>query len=282
MEKELLQEESQVAMIVLIAILVVLLMGIALVLFFFLSRKKIIQTALEKTNLELSYQKELLHATIQTQEKERKRIAQDLHDAISAKLTVISLTTNVLIDRTPPDFEDANDMLCHILEVTTQTLDSSRTLAHNLLPPILENFGLVAAVEEVCDAFINSQQVAITYKTVYNGYLSKEEELHLFRIIQELLNNSVRHGKATYIALDIMEDQEQLYVAYVDNGKGFDTTNTAVKKGIGLKNIETRVAILQGTFSFYSQLSEGFQCTIYINKQPQHTHEKKLHSISYG
>ncbi len=86
MEKELLQEDSQIIVVILIAIMVLLLMAVSLVLFFFFSRKKIVAAELEKANMAISYQRDLIHGTIETQEEERKRIAQDLHDAISAKL----------------------------------------------------------------------------------------------------------------------------------------------------------------------------------------------------
>lgn len=267
MEKELLQEDSQIIVIILIAILVLLLMAVALVLFFFFSRKKIIAAELEKANLALSYQKDLLHSTIETQEEERKRIAQDLHDAISAKLNVVSLSTNVLIDGKLAKEEQAHT-LQHILSVTTKTLESSRRLAHNLLPPILENFGLQAAIEELCDEFISSKKVKVNYEIKYKDLLSKSNELHIFRIIQELLNNSVRHGKAENIRLKINETNEQLDLEYSDDGKGFDIKSVNKNKGIGLRNIESRVEILDGKLSYYSEIGNGANFNI-STKKPQ-------------
>ncbi|WP_299311211.1 sensor histidine kinase [uncultured Aquimarina sp.] len=265
MEKELLQEDSQIIVIILIAILVLLLMAVSLVLFFFFSRKKIIAAELEKANLALSYQKDLLHSTIETQEEERKRIAQDLHDAISAKLNVVSLSTNVLIDG-KLEKNEQEQTLQHILSVTTRTLESSRRLAHNLLPPILENFGLQAAIEELCDEFISSKKVTVDYKIIYNDLLSKSNELHIFRIIQELLNNSVRHGKAENVILKIDDTNEQLDLEYVDNGDGFDTESVNKNKGIGLRNIESRVEILDGMLSYYSEIGNGVTFNISTKK----------------
>ncbi|MFD2561925.1 sensor histidine kinase [Aquimarina rubra] len=267
MEKELLQEDSQIIVIILIAIMVLLLMAVSLVLFFFFSRKKIIAAELEKANLELSHQKDLLHSTIETQEEERKRIAQDLHDAISAKLNVVSLSTNVLIDG-KLNKEEQERTLQNILSVTTKTLESSRRLAHNLLPPILENFGLSAAIEELCDEFISSKKVNIEYAIEYNNLLPKRKELHIFRIIQELLNNSVRHGRAENVILKINDTNEHLEIEYVDNGKGFDITSVNKNKGIGLKNIESRVEILDGKLSYHSEVGNGATFNISA-KKPQ-------------
>ncbi|MDY8138423.1 sensor histidine kinase [Aquimarina sp. 2201CG5-10] len=266
MEKELLQEDAQIIVIILIAIMILLLMSGALVLFFFFSRKKIVATELEKANLEISYQKDLLYATIETQEEERKRIAQDIHDAISAKLNVVSLSTNVLIDGKLDKKEEAHT-LQHILNVTTGTLESSRRLAHNLLPPILENFGLQAAIEELCDEFINSKKVSVGYKIEYKEFLSKSNELHLFRIIQELLNNSVRHGEAKTVTLTIKSHEQQLKINYTDDGKGFDQQVVEKKKGIGLKNIESRVDILDGELSYHSEVGKGAFFNIMIKNQ---------------
>ncbi|MDH7446722.1 sensor histidine kinase [Aquimarina sp. 2201CG14-23] len=265
MEKELLQEDSQIVVIVLIAIMILLFMAIALVLFFFFSRKKIIASELEKANLEISYQKELLHSTIETQEEERKRIAQDLHDAISAKLNVVSLSTNVLIDGTLKK-EEQEHTLQHILSVTTKTLESSRRLAHNLLPPILENFGLQAAIEELCDEFESSKKIKVEYQIDYHNILSKSNELHVFRIVQELLNNSVRHGKAKNVTLKINNPDTQLDIEYSDNGEGFNMESIAKKKGIGLKNIESRVEILDGELSYHSEIGNGVTFNISTKK----------------
>ena len=91
--------EKEVVKIILLALAILIFMGVAIVLFFYFSRKKIIKTQLEKAHLEIAYQKELLQATILTQEEERKRIAQDLHDAISSKLNVVSLNANFLIEK---------------------------------------------------------------------------------------------------------------------------------------------------------------------------------------
>ncbi len=268
MEKELLPEDAQIVVIVLIAIMVLLLMAVALVLFFFFSRKKIIKSELEKANLEISYQKDLLHATIETQEAERKRIAQDLHDAISSKLNVVSLSANVLIEGTL-DAQEQEQTLQHILSVTTNTLQSSRRLAHNLLPPILENFGLQAAIEELCDEFTCSKKIKIDQQINYTDSLSKANELHVFRIIQEFLNNSIRHGKAENVILKINDSNTQLNIVYSDNGNGFDTQSIAVNKGIGLKNIESRVEILDGELSYQSEVGKGATFKISTNKQPR-------------
>ncbi len=264
MEKELLQEDSQIIVIIFIAIFVLLFMAIALVVFFFFSRKKILATELEKANLALSHQKGILQATIETQEQERERIAQDLHDAISAKLNVVSLSTNVLIDGNLT-IEEQQEALKHILNVTTNTLESSRRLAHNLLPPILDKFGLAAALEELCDEFENSKKVSVENNIVYNDSLTKNKELHIFRIIQEFMNNAIRHGQATVLNLSIEDIKNTIKIKFIDNGVGFDAQTLEDKAGLGLKNIQSRIDILEGELAYKSGKGIGTTFEIKIN-----------------
>lgn len=262
--EEFYTQENQVIAIVLTGVLMLLLMGVALLLFFFFSRKKIVEKELEKKNLEINHQKEMIQSIIITQEEERKRIAQDLHDDISSKLNIINLNANLLRDGelSPEEYITVNDS---ILEATDKTLESARKIAHNLLPPILDKFGLKAALEELADAFNNSRKISIKYTLEYpKAYLNPENELHLFRIVQELINNSVRHGNAKNSTIDISSKENTLLVNYSDNGIGFNPNNIEHKKGLGMKNIESRVALLQGIYTINTAKNEGFKIEIVL------------------
>ncbi|TVZ56585.1 histidine kinase/DNA gyrase B/HSP90-like ATPase [Lutibacter sp. Hel_I_33_5] len=262
--EELLAEENQVIAIVLIGVLLLLLMGVALLLFFFFSRKKIVEKELEKKSLEINHQKKMIQSIIVTQEKERKRIAQDLHDDISSKLNVINLNANLLKDG-DLDTKEYKTVNNNILEATDKTLESARKIAHNLLPPILEKFGFKDAVEELADSFNNSKKITINYTINYHkNYLTKENELHLFRIVQELINNSVRHGKAKISTLDINFEDQKLLFKYTDNGKGFNMNDQKFSKGLGMKNIETRISLLNGEKEIKSEDGKGFKINIKI------------------
>ncbi|WP_046755819.1 sensor histidine kinase [Kordia jejudonensis] len=258
-------EDNGVIAIVIFGVVLLLVMGLTLILFFYLSRKKIIQKELEKKTLELNHQKEMLKATIVAQEAERNRIAQDLHDAISAKLNVVSLSANFLLEEENVTPKETDEIINHMLRVTNKTIESSRKIAHNLLPPILEKFGLGAALEELCDEFSNSKKVNVTSKIAYEAKrLDKDEELHVFRIAQELMNNSMRHGKAKEIELNFEPKKENLLLSYRDDGVGFDTENIGVLKGLGLRNIESRVSLLKGTIVYESEELKGVKVQITI------------------
>ncbi|MGB6269488.1 MAG: histidine kinase, partial [Olleya sp.] len=181
-------------------IIFLVLITTGLILFFHYSRQKIVQKELEKAALKLENQQKILQTSIDIQERERKRIAQDLHDAISSKLNIVSLSTNVLlVDKTIN--KKQRKTLDQILEITTSTLESSRKIAHDLLPPILEKFGLKPALEELFEEYTLNTTIDIESNIETLSKLSKTNQLHIFRIVQELINNSIRHGKANELAI---------------------------------------------------------------------------------
>ncbi|RDI58100.1 sensor histidine kinase [Flavobacterium glaciei] len=231
--------------------------AVTLILFFYFSRKKIIQKELEKKDLEIQYQKELLSAVIITQEEERKRIAQDLHDDISSKLNIVSLNSYLL---TAPNLTE-NETLGitkTIIELTSKALDNSRKIAHGLLPPVLEKFGLHAGIEELCLEFSSSKVVEIQYenKTSFD-ITDNDRHLHVFRILQELMNNSLRHGKASTISIVFEKKNDVYWCFYSDDGIGFEMKNNENQKGLGMKNIESRIAFLNGKITFESSINKG-------------------------
>ena len=238
-----------------------LLMALVLVLFFYFSRKKIIQKEIEKKNLEVNYQKELLHSIIVTQEEERKRIAQDLHDDISSKLNIVSLNSHLLTADNLSETE-IHTISANIINLTTKALDNSRRIAHDLLPPVLEKFGLHAGVEELCFEINSSKSIQIEYmNSVTFEYEDIHKHLHVFRIIQELFNNSIRHGKATKINLSFEQKNGFVYCYFTDNGIGFDTKKMENQKGLGMKNIESRISFLNGAIEINSEINRGTQVT---------------------
>lgn len=250
-------QQQEIIIAILYTFMAFLMMAIVLILFFYFSRKKIVKNEIEKKNLELNYQKNLLHAVIVTQEEERKRIAQDLHDDISSKLNIVSLNSHLLTASNLTTSE-INEISANIINLTTKALNNSRRIAHDLLPPVLEKFGLHAGIEELCFEINGSTSVIIDYK---NNVVFDEKEtlkhLHVFRILQELFNNSLKHGKAKNITLIFKAKNEVIECNYLDNGIGFDTNNMDNKKGLGMKNIESRISFLNGELAINSELNKG-------------------------
>jgi len=240
-------------------------MALAMLLFFYFSRKKIIQSELEKANLEVKHQKEVLQSTIITQEEERKRIAQNMHDAISSKLNVVSLNASMLSDTT--NTADENRRIAeNILKVTSTVLDNSRRIAHDLLPPTLEKFGLEAALEELCDELSETGRFEVIQDWKYpSGSFGSEDELHLFRIAQELFSNAIKYSEATKIKIGLKKEHESILLTYKDDGKGFNVEEAKMARGLGLSGIVNRTEILKGDLNMESSPGEGLFVQLRIN-----------------
>ena len=262
METDFLSKTNETGFIIITGVFLMFFMGIILLLFFYFSKKKIIQKELENKNLEIEYQKDLILATLEVQETERKRIAQDLHDDISSKLNIVSLNSHLL---TTPDLteKEVADITVNIINLVSKTLSNARRIAHDLLPPVLDKFGLHAGIEELCFELNSSKSVIVNYEN--NAEFKKEDtnrHLHVFRIMQELMNNSVKHGQASEISVTFNDVHGKTTCIYADNGKGFDMQGIKNKKtGLGMKNIESRIIFLDGSMHIDSAVNKGTTVT---------------------
>jgi signal transduction histidine kinase len=236
-----------------------ILIGMVIFLFFYFSRKKINEKKAENKNLTIKHKNELIDAILTTQEEERIRIAQDLHDDISSKLNVISLNSHLLQNKNLSEsevFEISNN----IINYTQNAIESSRRIAHDLYPPVLQNFGLHAGIEELCLDVSATKAVTITHHNDVNfDLIPIEQHLHLFRIVQELINNSIRHGKAKNITINCIMNGEKINFKYTDDGIGFDLLNLQSNKGLGMKNIESRVNFLKTNLRINSSINQGIE-----------------------
>jgi len=257
METTVFTEENTAGLIVIFGIFLLLAMGVILLLFFYFSKKKIVEKELEKKNIELQHSKDLLEATLVVQEKERKRIAQDLHDDISSKLNVVSLNCH-LLSMENIEKDKQGEILGTIIDLSSKALENSRRIAHNLFPPVFDKFGLHAAIEELCNEYNSLSSVKISYSNrAHFSNDDKERHMHVFRILQELVNNSIRHGKATGIEVVMQNDGDKTICNYADNGSGFDMARHDKQKGLGMKNIESRVNYLKGSLAIDSAMGKG-------------------------
>lgn len=221
---------------------------IIITVFIIKSRNKIFEKEIEKRNMELEFQRQIHIKTLEVQENERKRIAQDLHDDISSKLIALSLNLHLLQSEKATDLEKKNS-LNKIEAINSSTIESSRKIAHNLFPPILEKFGLNDAIEELVSDYNKSKQIEINYKyTVDLSNIDKEKQLHIFRIIQELLNNSIKHGHASVVDVIFSTKNSTIHCEYSDNGVGLNPSTFETNKGLGFINIESRIKSINGNY----------------------------------
>jgi len=250
------ESQQQLISILVYGIVFIVLLTTGLMLFFYYSRKKITEKEMEKIELKLKNQEAVLQTTIATQEEERKRIAQDMHDAISSKLNVIGLTANLLLDNGTIDNEDKKS-LQHILSINNTVLESSRKIAHDLLPPILEKFGLKVALEELVEDYTKASKLQILHRIDPIDGLTNMDELHIFRIVQELINNALKHANATQLDIELLSNKKGFNLTFKDNGKGFDPELLESKAGLGLQNLQSRAAILKCNLAIESSKNKG-------------------------
>ena len=241
---------------------VMLLLALSLVLFFLFSQRKLHQEQLKAQISELRHQEELVQRNLSTQEEERRRIAVNLHDDIGSKLGVLNLTLHRL-RRTLPSEQEQVNLFDEIHGVITGAMESARKISHGLLPPTLEDFGLVEALGELCESIRKTGAIQIQFETNLerSDISDKAVELNLFRIAQELTNNTLKYAQARHITMSLTKQNDMRLFHYADDGVGFDR-NTVRSRGLGMKNLESRVKIIQGTCEIQTAPGKGFEVNI--------------------
>lgn len=241
-------------------ILVVALMFTSVALwYFFKQRQKLKNKEIErlKQDQEISN----LEALMDGEEKERKRIAQELHDGLSGDLCAIKYHLSTLED-SGLNFSDTEN-ITKVIYMIDDSFAQIRSISHNLLPASIVDYGLVESLREYCNKINNSENFKIDFQ-VFGDYnpLSKKNETVVYRIIQELTTNILKHSKATEAMIQFNCKENELFITVEDNGIGFNTKT--ISEGIGHKNIQTRIDFLNAQYSVVSTAS-GTSCTISID-----------------
>jgi len=204
---------------------------------------------------EIAHQKEMLKSTILTQENERQRIAQDLHDSVGSKLNVMNLFLHQLSKRNAEGQEEITDMI----GVIDDTLQTTRRISHDLLPPTLDKFGLATAIEEMQEPLLQTGGPELKFEVEGErpDSISSLIELNLFRIIQELLSNSLKYADAQSIEMRLIHSPDKIIAHYRDDGKGFDPKSIKAQKGLGMQNIQSRLQMIEGQMDLQSSPGQG-------------------------
>lgn len=218
----------------------------------------------EIQNLKSEQDRSLFGVMMEGVEQERKRLAADLHDGLGGRLSGISIKLSKLseldkVKKVVPEFDD-------ILGNIDDSLQELRGIARNLMPETLLKYGLKAALEDYCST--------LKYKdtNIVLQYYSTEEienrttKLTIYRIIQELINNSLKHAKATEILVQFIYDKGKIDITVEDDGIGFDSEKRNKENGLGLTNLENRVNYLNGKIEVHSVINEGTSVTIQIEE----------------
>jgi len=259
-EVELLKRKTTTALAI-AAIIALALLSLGIWLFF---RQR--QKFKNKEILALQQQQEItkLESLIDGEEKERRRIAQELHDGINGDLSAIKFRI-LGIDEANLSNDDKENLITTI-EMIDQSCSQVRSISHNLMPASIIDFGLVETVQQYCSKIGSIHALELDFQYFGNqSVLPKKAETVIYRIIQELLNNIIKHAKATTALVQMNFHESELSITVEDNGVGFDPKTA--KNGIGLKNIESRIQLLKATLDINSsEKGTSFQINIDLNQ----------------
>nr|WP_295868165.1 ATP-binding protein [uncultured Chitinophaga sp.] len=183
----------------------------------------------------------LSQTLLESQEAERTRIARELHDGLGSMLASVKINLSDM----PPDHR-LNDSILQL----DRSVGELRRIAHNLMPATLLRYGLETSLKELCESLM-SKQLTIDLQCIdIQRDLPQKEQLFIYRIVQELLSNAIKHANAKNIMLQCSQDHTIFLITIEDDGIGFDIEQADLSKGIGIANIQSRVAYLNGTIEF--------------------------------
>jgi len=214
---------------------------------------------------------ESVQSIIETQEKERQRIALEIHDGIGPQLSSSILHLETIVERLKETDPATSKELQSLSDVTNEVADELRSISHTLIPRVLIDFGVVAALQGLISRINASNKCKVEFISSFSGdEMEQTIELNLYRITQELINNALKHAQATTIFVQLLKSGSNLTLMVEDNGKGFDIDELKVARGIGLSNIEMRTKVLGGELYIDSSPSRGSTVTVEIQLNEQH------------
>jgi len=214
---------------------------------------------------ELETEKKLItsESIIKGQEDERKRLARDLHDGLGG---ILSSAKHAFSNAGMTDLNShrGNSSYENGLAILDHSIRELRRIAHNMMPEALVKFGLNTAIQDLCESTNKTSSINLTYQSfdLQDGDVSKTKVSAIYRIIQELVNNIIRHAEAKNALVQFIKRHDTLSITVEDDGKGFDPNTARQQKGIGFLTMQTRIAYMNGTFDI--QTSEGKGTSIHI------------------
>jgi len=217
---------------------------------------------LRKQSKEIEEEKiQKLTSLIDGQEMERQRLSRDLHDGLGQSILAVKIKLEQTKDSSA---EKSRQIIFETQELLRNTIQEIRNISNDLMPPVLESFGLELGLKNLCkDTEANTGiNIGFSWDGVPDS-LNKRLQIYLYRISQEAINNITKHSAASQASIEISHSQNIISLTIADNGKGFDIDKTDIN-GNGIMNIKQRVELLRGEYKIYSSLGNGTRININI------------------
>lgn len=233
-------------------------MAFSLVFFVSLYKRRVLQNQLRVQEMQTSHQREMLKATLTSQEDERNRLGTELHDGVGAMLSTIKM--NLQVSQRANSLKTLPEVIEHLME----TIGLVRTISHEMMPIVLKKYGLRRAIIDLFEKISNSDEVTASINTWCEFEREENENLMLYRIIQELTNNSLKHSQAKNIKLECKVSEETATIIFFDDGKGFPPEVLEKSEGIGLWNISNRAVAIGADVVFSNNMSGSAEVELNI------------------
>jgi len=210
-------------------------------------------------------EKQVINSLIEGEERERRRVAMELHDGLGQYLSAANMTFEAILGFTKAMPKEQHEQYKHGLGLLKHAIKESRTVAQNLLPKAIEDFGLALAVEALVDDYQKNTDIKFYYyQNVEDQSINQSVEINLFRMIQEALNNAIKHANCTKIDVQIVKDDDDIVCTIEDDGIGFDFDERKRKSGLGMQSLQTRSRALNGELDIITAPGKGTLISIII------------------
>lgn len=215
---------------------------------------------------QLNPEKEILRAIIEAEENERKRVAKDLHDGLGPLLSTIKLYVSE-IESADLSRQKRQEIFAYTYELIDDAVSTTKSISNNLMPSVIRDYGLIAAIESFCKKVRMSDVVNVLFESqVSETRFEPTVEIVLYRIVKELINNTLKYARATQIQLSILQKGERLMLNYLDDGVGFDVQKMMNEGGgMGLNNIFSKARSINGHCEMNSEIGKGVHALITVN-----------------